>query len=65
MRERIAARLGSPFFMAVPNRNFLVCWSRDFGKAAEFAKQVTRDFGSRPHPLSPEVFETRGIRRQR
>jgi hypothetical protein len=64
LRRRIAAKLGSPFYMGVPNRGFLVCWSRDFGKADDFREQVANDFEGRPHPLSPVVFlvDEHGIR---
>lgn len=64
VRRRITEQLGSPFFMAIPNRNFLVCWSQDFPKAEEFEARVEEDFAGRPHPLSPLVYvvDERGIR---
>lgn len=53
---RLHAALGSNIVVAVPNRDFLVAWSRDFTNRAEFARLVARDYGQRPHPLSPELF---------
>lgn len=55
-RERLSKALGYPFFAAVPNRDFLVAWSRDYTFAKDFAAKVRQDFERRSHPVSPEVY---------
>jgi uncharacterized protein YtpQ (UPF0354 family) len=56
IREQIARALGDPFYVAVPNRGFLVAWSRDYAYAKPFTAKVREDFTSRPYPISPDVF---------
>lgn len=56
MRQRLAALLGEPFYVALPNRDFLVAWSRDSSFHAAFAERARQDFAHKHHPLSPEVF---------
>jgi hypothetical protein len=59
IREVIAEHIGDPFFAGIPNRDFLICWSRS--AAADFqskmALQVATDSDQRPYPLSRKVFE--------
>lgn len=59
LREFLAGRLGSPFCFAVPNRDFLICWS--IGASTRFSdfttSKVRKDFENQPYPLSPHVFE--------
>jgi uncharacterized protein YtpQ (UPF0354 family) len=55
-RKRIADKLGEPFLAAVPNRDFLVCWSTEYSHGAAFAKKVEEDFNTQPYPLSPKVY---------
>ncbi|HEU4391587.1 MAG TPA: DUF1444 family protein [Blastocatellia bacterium] len=58
LREYAAQTLGTPFFAAFPNRDFLIMWSRN--SAAEFQElareKVRLDFGQQPYPLTPDVF---------
>ncbi len=56
MRQRMAELLGEPFFVGLPNRDFLVAWSRDLSFHPAFAERVRQDFARKHHPLSPEVF---------
>lgn len=58
-RAFLASRLGSPFRFAVPNRDFLICWSATAsGKFTEFVVgKVQEDFRSQPYPLSQRTFE--------
>lgn len=56
MRQRMAELLGEPFFVGLPNRDFLVAWSRDLSFHPAFADRVRQDFARKHHPLSPEVF---------
>ena len=51
--------IGRPFYFGVPNRDFLICWTKNTD--AEFQNrmraQIAIDFEERPYPLSPSVFE--------
>ncbi len=59
LQELVAEHLGSPFFAGVPNRDFLICWSKN--DDAEFQgrmrTQISSDFDERPYPLSRSVFK--------
>ena len=52
-------KLGKPFYFGVPNRDFLICWSKqgdqNFQKFVR--KQIADDFEERPYPLSKYAFE--------
>jgi len=56
MRAALAAELGYPYYVAVPNRDFLVAWSKDYAFAEQFAQKARRDFGIQSYPLSPSVY---------
>ena len=56
VRERLGKELGYPFFVGIPNRDFLVAWSSDYTFADQFANKVREDFSRRSYPVSPEVF---------
>lgn len=34
----------------------MIAWSRDASFAASFAEQVKRDYASKGHAISPEIF---------
>jgi hypothetical protein len=57
-RRFLGDRLGSPFFVAVPNRDFLVAWAADCEPAFDqfMREKAVKDFGERPYPLVSEVF---------
>ena len=59
LRKFFAEDFGSPFCFGIPNRDFLVCWSK--GNSPEFLhhmqKRVEDDFNERPYPLSRFSFE--------
>jgi len=59
MVEFFAEKLGSPFYFGIPNRDFLICWSKqgdkDFQKTMR--RQISSDFEERPYPLSKYAFE--------
>lgn len=54
-----AEKLGTPFYFGVPNRDFLICWSRrgDRNFQNVIRKQIKEDFQERPYPLSKYAFE--------
>lgn len=58
-RSFIGSKLGSPFLCAVPNRDFLLCWSHDNSEnfLTLTRERIKEDFAHRPYPLSPEVFQ--------
>jgi uncharacterized protein YtpQ (UPF0354 family) len=53
---RLRIALGEKFFVGLPNREILIAWSLDWNQKAQFAAQIRSDFGSEPHPRSPEIF---------
>lgn len=57
-RKFLASKLGSPFYAAIPNRDFLIAWSIDNSETftRESAKQAEEDFNTLAYPLSPNVF---------
>lgn len=58
LREFLTSQLGSPFYVGIPNRDFLICWSASCSQRFhDFARaKVAKDFEVQPYPLSPEVF---------
>ena len=60
LQAKFAELIGSPFNFGVPNRDFLICWSRAGDE--EFQKsmraQLVQDCEERPYPLSPCTFES-------
>lgn len=59
LREFLTEKLGKSFFFGIPNRDFLICWSKNAD--SEFQKtvinQISTDFDERPYPLSRNTFE--------
>jgi Protein of unknown function (DUF1444) len=59
MQDFFADKLGNAFYFGIPNRDFLICWSKegdeDFQKSLK--TQLAVDFEERPYPLSKSVFE--------
>ena len=59
MQEFFAEKLGESFYFGVPNRDFLICWSKqgddDFHQTIK--RQIADDFEEQPYPLSKYVFE--------
>jgi hypothetical protein len=59
MQDFFADKLGDAFYFGIPNRDFLICWSKegdeDFQKSLKM--QIAVDFAERPYPLSKSVFE--------
>jgi hypothetical protein len=58
VRRQVAAVIGEPFFVGVPNNGFLVAWSRDFNRGKLWAQQTRADFEGRQEvaAVSPEIF---------
>ena len=52
-------KLGTPYYFGIPNRDFLICWSRRGDRNFQnfIKKQIADDFGERPYPLSKYAFE--------
>lgn len=59
LQGKFAEILGSPFNFGVPNRDFLICWSRagDDEFQNSMRTQIAHDCEERPYPLSPFAFE--------
>lgn len=62
MREVIAEHVGEPFYAGIPNRDFLICWSKsaDSEFQSKMSLQVAADSDQRPYPLSRRVLEVSG-----
>lgn len=59
IREFLAEKLGKSFYFGIPNRDFLICWSKDAEKNFQqtLRNQIALDFKERPYPLSKYTFE--------
>lgn len=59
LQQLVAEHIGSPFYAGVPNRDFLICWSKNGDEAFQdqMRTQVAADFEERPYPLSGSLFE--------
>lgn len=61
LRKVACDHLGEPCYAAIPNRDFLIAWSRS--NSAEFQTQVRNqvrlDFETQPHPLTSGIFTVR------
>jgi len=55
-RSRVIAALGDFVYAGIPNRDFLVVWSKDFAAHAGFVAQIKKDVQTRPYPLTEEIF---------
>jgi uncharacterized protein YtpQ (UPF0354 family) len=59
LQEFFAENLGDSFYFGVPNRDFLICWSKqsDEDFQDDIRQQIAADFEERPYPLSRFAFE--------
>lgn len=57
-RQFAAQRLGTPFFAAIPNRDFLIMWSQSEDAAFQerIKSQVRIDAASQSHPLTSTIL---------
>jgi uncharacterized protein YtpQ (UPF0354 family) len=55
---RLRQAMGPRVLAGIPNRDFLVVWTPDYGRRRAFAERISNDFQSRPHPLTDESFVT-------
>ena len=58
IREFVAEKLGEPFFAGIPNRDFLIMWSREASEEFQtFCRQkIGEDFQQQDHPLTPQIL---------
>jgi uncharacterized protein YtpQ (UPF0354 family) len=56
MRRVRQALNASLIFAGIPNRDFLVAWTPEFGPRRGFATKITQDFERRPHPLTDSLL---------
>lgn len=59
LHEFFAETVGMPFLFGIPNRDFLICWSKngDEDFQSKMRSQISSDFDQRPYPLSRRPFE--------
>jgi len=56
-RQRLVEELGEPFVAAIPTRDFLIAWPKDFPLHDQFGNQVIKEFkAEEDYPLSPNPF---------
>ncbi len=58
IRQFAAGKLGEPFFAGIPNRDFLILWSRQASEGFQaFCRQrIAADAAEQDHPLSPRIL---------
>lgn len=58
MRQLAAAKLGTPFLAAIPNRDFLIMWPQDADDDFQMSikTQVLRDHAAQSHPLTSTIL---------
>ena len=59
LQRLISDNIGSPFYVGVPNRDFLICWAKnnDLEFQNQMRSQISNDYDERPYPLSGKTFE--------
>lgn len=56
VRTTIAKSLGNNYFIAIPNRDFLVAWRVNLPAHAQLIAKIENDFVTRPYPITSSVF---------
>lgn len=56
LHSRLVNMLGSPFAVAVPNRDILLCFRQDEETIERIRQQVADDYRTMPHALSDKLF---------
>jgi len=64
IQAAISKALGGTAFAAIPNRAFLIAWPSGSAVHAQIVDQVGRDFRTKSHALTDEIFviDQRGVR---
>lgn len=59
IQEFIAEKLGESFYFGIPNRDFLICWSKENDDEFynKMKNQISADFEEQSYPLSKFIFE--------
>lgn len=59
LRSFLGETVGKSFYFGIPNRDFLVCWSKngDAEFQGQMRTQISKDFDEQPYPLSRNAFE--------
>ncbi|MCC6522411.1 MAG: hypothetical protein IT373_07105 [Polyangiaceae bacterium] len=55
-----AAVGGDPYFVAFPNRNYLIAWSRDIAGVHVLTTHIREQFEGMAYPLSPTPYRVAG-----
>ena len=61
IQKKISEILGSEFYFALPNRDFLICWKTASSpeETHRLLMQVQKDFETQPYPISSKAFSFR------
>jgi len=55
-KQRLHKALSEKLFIVIPNRDFLVVWTKDFGERTHLVKIAMQQFDEIDHPLTKELF---------
>jgi|GEM_PF-994551 len=57
VRKAIAREVGDEYIAAIPTRDFLIFWHKDFPLFEAFSNQVQQEFlNEKEYPLTPDLF---------
>lgn len=57
IQKRMRAHLGDEYFAAVPIRDFLIFWHKDFSLTGQFMEQVEKEYAAgEKYKLTPRLF---------
>jgi uncharacterized protein YtpQ (UPF0354 family) len=57
VQKRMRAHLGDEYFAAVPMRDFLIFWHKDFSLTGQFMEQVEKEYAAgEKYKLTPRLF---------
>ena len=56
LHERLREHLGSPFAVAIPNRDILICFRNDPEMVERLKQQIADDYQQMPHQVTDQLF---------
>ena len=56
LHDRLREHLGSPFAVAIPNRDILICFRNDAEMVQRLTRQILDDYQQMPHQVTDQLF---------
>jgi uncharacterized protein YtpQ (UPF0354 family) len=56
LHDRLREHLGSPFAVAIPNRDILICFRSDPEMIQRLTRQIADDYQQMPHQVTDQLF---------